>query len=42
MNKSFESKIVNVFLSVLTYVLCVQKNLLIGTVLLRTHNIHFG
>ena len=43
MNKIFESKIVNIFSpSVLTYVLGAQKNRLDETVLLSTHNIHFG
>ena len=36
-------KIVNIFYpSVLTYVLGAQKNRLIDTVLLSTHNINFG
>ena len=43
MHKVFESKIVNIFLPItLTYVLGAQKNRLIKTVLLRTHNICFG
>ena len=39
-NKNFERKIVNIFLPIrLTYVLGAQKNRLIETVLLSTHNI---
>ena len=39
----FERRAVNIFyLSVLTYVLGAQKNRLIETVLLSTHNICFG
>ena len=39
----FERKIVNIFLSIsLTYVLGAQKNRLIETVILSTHNICFG
>ena len=39
----FERKIVNIsYPSVLTYVLGAQKNRLIETVLLSTHNICFG
>ena len=37
-----ESKTVNIFLSVLTYVLGAQKNRLNETVLLSTQNICFG
>ena len=40
---NFERKILNIFLPIsLTYVLGVQKNHLIETVLLSTHNIYFG
>ena len=42
-NKTFQRKIVNIFkLSLLTFVLGAQKNRLIETVLLSTHNIFFG
>ena len=41
--KKAQRKVVNIFLqSVLTYVLGAQKNRLIETVLLSTHNICFG
>ena len=43
MNKIFEHKIeIFSYPSVLTYVLGAQKNRLIETVLLSTHNICFG
>ena len=43
MNKKFQCKIVNIFLPInLTYVLGAQKNRLIETVLLSTHNMCFG
>ena len=43
MNKIFQRKIVNIFLPIiLAYVLGAQKNRLIETVLLSTHNICFG
>ena len=43
MNKIFERKIVNkLLLLILLYVLSAQKNRLIVTVLLSTHNICFG
>ena len=42
-NNIFECKIVNIFLSInLTFALGAQKNLLMETVLLSTHNICFG
>ena len=42
-NKLFELKIINIFLPIsLTYILGTQKNGLIETVLLSTHNICFG
>ena len=41
--QGFQSKIVNIFLPIsLTCVLGAQRNLLIETVLLSTHNICFG
>ena len=43
MNQKFERIVVNIFLPIsLTYVLIAQKNRLIETVLLSTHNICFG
>ena len=42
-NPYFQRKIVNIFLPIiLAYVLCAQKNRLIETILLSTHNICFG
>ena len=41
-NKKFQHKIVNIFSQLLAYVLGAQKNRLIETVLLSTHNICFG
>ena len=42
--KNFQRKIVNIFLPIIffAYVLGAQKNRLIETVLLSTHNICFG